>query len=413
MVYLRPLLLTVALPSLALAVPASPVPPSANAPASPKAFAPATWQHPGFVVSKPQLDFVKSQISAKAEPWSGALKQMLADSDAYGKYATATRSSKATATVKCGPTTNPDIGCTDERGDALAAWANALAGYVSGDETYTKNSIQLMNKWSYVVKAHELDNAVLQTAWAGGSWARAGELVRHTTKGLWADADIKQFETMLRTVYLPAVKNGETRASNWDLACLNTALGIAVFLEDKALYDSTMNLIQQAIPAAIYLESDGKLPHAARGRSSEESALQSYWYNQQTWGNSGQSGQIQETCRDLTHAGYSISSISHILETSRIQGLDLYSTDSGTRLRFALGFHAQFVTGTAPPAWLCQGKALTRVLEYITEIGYNALAFRLGQNMPKTKQYTEAQRPQGTNKLFYGWETLTHAGNRA
>ena len=54
--------------------------------------------------------------------------------------------------MKCGPTTNPDIGCTDERGDALAAWANALAGYATGEEKYTKSAVELMNKWSGVVK---------------------------------------------------------------------------------------------------------------------------------------------------------------------------------------------------------------------------------------------------------------------
>src|ERR1700710_1248940 len=103
------------LPFLVVALPS----PSSN-------YAPSTWTHPGYVVSKAQLDFAKAQVASKAQPWSNAYDQMLKDSDKYGKYATATRSSKATATVKCGPTTNPDIGCTDERGDALAAWSNAL-----------------------------------------------------------------------------------------------------------------------------------------------------------------------------------------------------------------------------------------------------------------------------------------------
>jgi hypothetical protein len=62
-----------------------------------------------------------------------------------------------------------------------------------------------------------LDNAVLQTAWAGASWARAAELIKHTTSGLWPDKDIAQLESMLRNVYLPIVKDGDTRASNWDV----------------------------------------------------------------------------------------------------------------------------------------------------------------------------------------------------
>jgi len=120
--------------------------------ASQKSSGFSVWQHPGVVVSRSQLDFVKAKVAAKSQPWSSALSKMLTDEDKYGKYASAKRSSKAQATVKCGPTTNPDIGCTDERGDALAAWANALAGYISSDETHTKSAISLMNKWSSVIK---------------------------------------------------------------------------------------------------------------------------------------------------------------------------------------------------------------------------------------------------------------------
>ncbi|KAF8854757.1 chondroitin AC/alginate lyase [Acephala macrosclerotiorum] len=376
-------------------------------------FAPTQWQHPGYVVDKAQLDFVKGQVANNSQPWADAYNHMLKDKDAYGKYVSGTRTSETTATVSCGPTTKPDIKCTDERGDALAAWGNALAWYVSGDTAYAKNAIGLMNKWSYVIEGHALSNAILQTAWAGASWARAGELIRHTTSNLWSTKDITQFESMLRNVYLPPCKNGDTRASNWDVACLNTAIGIAVFLEDADVYNHAMDLFQQTVPSVIYLESDGALPHAARGLDSSAAALKLRWFNQQSWGNSGQSGQIQETCRDLTHTGYSISSISHVLETSRIQGLDQYTGDLGTRLRFALGFHAQFEQGVAPPSWLCQNKGLTRDLSSVTEIGFNALSTRLGNNMPKTQAYTERIRPQGTNGLFYGWETLTHAGNTA
>jgi hypothetical protein len=186
-----------------------------------------------------------------------------------------------------------------------------------------------------------------------------------------------------------------------------------VFLEDADAYNNAMTLFQETVPSIIYLESDGALPHAARGQSSSASALISRWFDQQSWGNSGQSGQIQETCRDLTHTGYSISSISHVLETSRIQGFDQYGGDLGTRLRFALGFHAQFEDGVTPPSWLCQNNGLTRELSSVTEIGFNALSFRLANPMPKTEQYTKQIRPQGTNSLFYGWETLTHAENNA
>jgi len=82
------------------------------------------------------------------------------------------------------------------------------------------------------------------------------------------------------------------------------------------------------------------------------------------------------------------------------------------RLKASLEFHTKYSTGTAP-RWLCNGKPLTRDLEFITEIGNNAFGTRLGQKMNYTTEYTKSHRPQGTNKLFYGWETLTHAENKA
>ena len=68
-----------------------------------------------------------------------------------------------------------------------------------------------------------------------------------------------------------------------------------------------------------------------------------YWQGQSTF----VTGLTQETCRDFTHTGYGISAISHIAETSRIQGQDLYGTDVGERLRQALGFQAKYELGDA------------------------------------------------------------------
>ena len=41
------------------------------------------------------------------------------------------------------------------------------------------------------------------------------------------------------------------------------------------------------------------------------------------------------------------------------------------------------------------------------------MSTRLGYTMTNTQQLTFNQRPAGTNYLFVGWETLTHAGNTA
>ncbi|MBW8822463.1 MAG: hypothetical protein JF598_30765, partial [Streptomyces sp.] len=112
----------------------------------------------------------------------------------------------------------------------------------------------------------------------------------------------------------------------------------------------------------------------------------------------------------FTHTGYGISAISHVAETSRIQGQDLYGTDVGERLRQALGFQAKYELGTAVPSWLCGG-SLKLGLGPVTEVGYNALHNRLGMGMTNTQTLTERNRPAGSNNLFVAWETLTHGDN--
>jgi len=157
----------------------------------------------------------------------------------------------------------------------------------------------------------------------------------------------------------------------------------------------------------VYLESDGALPKTVPSQNlNTRDKIVGYWQGQSTF----VTGLTQETCRDFTHTGYGISSISHVLETARIQGIDMYP-EFGERLRQALGFQSRWERNLEPvPSWLCKG-SLSRGLGPVTEVGYNALHTRLGIAMTNTQALTESRRPAGSNNLFVAWETLTHAEN--
>ena len=363
-------------------------------------FAPAAFVHPGVLDSTAQLDFVRTQVQANAEPWTSAYNDMIGSS-----YASLSRNPTPYTVVQCGPYSHPNVGCTNEREDAIAAYTDALAWYISGNAAYAQESINLMDAWSATITGHADSNAPLQTGWAGSSWARAGELIRYTYTGGWANID--RFETMLRDVYLPTVIQGSNSNGNWELVMMEAAVGISVFLDDKTDYDTAMNKFMLRVPAYIYLSSDGALPKTVPGSGlNTPSQIISYWQGQSTFVN----GLTQETCRDFVHTGYGIASISDVAETSRIQGTDLYTGDIGTRLRYALGFQAKYELGAAVPSWLCGGQVKTG-LGPVTEVGYNAMSFRLGNVMPNTGMLTDQDRPEGTNNLFTGWVTLTHAEN--
>ena len=362
--------------------------------------APAAFVHPGVLVSKAQLDFVSGKIAAGAQPWTDADNQMMSSSYASLSYTPHPRS-----VVECGPYSNPNLGCTDERQDAIAAYTDALAWYFTKNASYAQHAITIMDAWSATITSHTNSNAPLQTGWAGAVWPRAAEIIRYTYSGGWAN--LGRFETMLRDVYLPVVIKGSNSNGNWELTMMEAAIGISVFLDDAADYDTAMNKFLLRVPAYVYLTSDGSLPRTVPGSGlTTSSQIISYWQGQSTFVD----GLTQETCRDFTHTGYGIAAISDVAETSRIQGTDLYTGDVGTRLRYALGFQSKYQLGAAVPSWLCGG-SLNLGLGPVTEIGFNALSFRLGNAMTNTQTLTVNSRPAGTNNLFVAWETLTHAEN--
>ncbi|MET9393145.1 alginate lyase family protein [Streptomyces sp. NPDC006624] len=364
--------------------------------------APAAFVHPGVTVSQGQLDFARSKVTAGAQPWKGAFDQMRAS-----KYADLNRVPRPRAVVECGSYSKPDNGCTDEREDAIAAYTQALAWYITRDERHARKAIELMDAWSAVIRDHTNSNAPLQTGWAGSSWPRAAEIIKHTYPGTWTNSG--RFATMLRDVYLPEIINGSNSNGNWELSMMEAAVGISVFLEDKASYDRAMAKFRTRTAAYVYLESDGALPKTVPSQNLDtRDKIVSYWQGQSTFVN----GLSQETCRDFTHTGYGLSAISHVAETSRIQGQDLYGTDVGERLRHGLGLHARYQLGTAAPSWLCGG-SLKLGLGPVTEVGHNALAHRLGHAMTNTGTLTLRGRPAGSNNLFVAWETLTHGDNPA
>ncbi|OAA56386.1 Chondroitin AC/alginate lyase [Cordyceps fumosorosea ARSEF 2679] len=358
-----------------------------------------TWVHPGVFMDKDQLHFMKHKVSKGEQPWLGAYNVMMSD-----PLASLTRKAAPVPMVQCGSYSNPDVGCSDERKDSIAAYAMSLAWYITGQKEYAHKAIEYMNAWSAVVKDHNNTNAPLQSAWVGSTWARAAEIIRHTS-GCWDDAGVQNFEAMLKNVYLPKVIPGAgTWNGNWELVMMEAAIMISVFVEDPTSYDKAMTKFLARVPAYIYMRSDGDFPVPPANTSifTKESVIK-YWYNQTTFVD----GLSQETCRDLEHTGYGVASISHVAETSRIQGRDLFVEDMGARLRATMEFHAQYALGAPAPSWLCGGK-LTGQLKNVTEVGNSELVLRLGKSMPQTKSYTLKQRPGGENGLFVLWETLTH-----
>ena len=176
-----------------------------------KPRAPGHFTHPGVLLDTAQLNLIKSKVVQGVQPWSNASSAMLAD-----PLASLSRTPSPTTVVQCGPTSTPNISCTSERQDALAAYAMSLAWYISDSTQHAQKAISYMNAWAQTIQGHNNSNAPLQTGWSGASWARAAEIVRYSNAG-WAADVVTAFENMHRTVYLPEVIVGSDNNGNWEL----------------------------------------------------------------------------------------------------------------------------------------------------------------------------------------------------
>ena len=182
-------------------------------------------------------------------------------------------------------------------------------------------------------------------------------------------------------------------------------MAIAVFLDDRPSFDRGVDMWKKRVPAYIYLKKDGMYPVSPPGTSKTTAQLIDYWQGQTTFVD----GLAQETCRDFGHTEWGIAAALAGAETALQQGVDLYKEEGG-RLRAGMEFHADYVTGTPAPSWLCGGTLnLGGVPTF--EIGYNHFHDRLGLSLPLTLKYLEQKTRASASPVSYFivWETLTHA----
>jgi hypothetical protein len=352
----------------------------------------AGFYHPGILVNRAQLQFIKSQIAAGKEPWKSAFDA--ARSSDIGALSYAPHPWKA---CNCGSFSRPDIGCKDEQHDSEAAYTQALLWSLTGNDTYAKNAIHIMNAWSStLVGGHSNANGPIQAAWCAEQWPRAAEIIRYTYSG-WSAADIAAFQKMLATQYLPALVGGTDENGNKELSMSEAMINIGVFNDDRATFGRGVKMWRGRTPAYIYLTTDGPVPLKAAGHN-----------EMPIWGNKSLTtpfvdGLLQESMRDSQHANLGLSAMVNAAETAWQQGIDLYG-EQAKRIMAALEFQAQYLApnNATPSPHLAFHRHPT------WEIAYNEYHNRMGYNLPKMAAVLARIRPTGVNHQM-AWETLSHA----
>ena len=94
------------------------------------------------LLSRAQLNFVKAQVNAKAEPFYTEFQR--AQTSEPGSLTYKVKDPPADGIVACGPYNRPDRGCWDEDKDSSAAYLQAVLWYITGNRVYAQNAIQIM-----------------------------------------------------------------------------------------------------------------------------------------------------------------------------------------------------------------------------------------------------------------------------
>lgn len=403
---------------------------------------PVGFVHPGLHVSKAQLDFVTAKIAARAQPWYGQFTKASGSSLANTSW-----TPRPVQTMQCGNSgSTVDIGCYNSRQDALRAYTLALLWYHTREQRYADAAIRILDAYAdtlqtilFISGDVSTYNGPLQAAWLAELFPRAAEIIRHSGAG-WSQERALKFGDMLKRAVLPRIVNGWAGGgSNWNNSMSNGVMNIAVYTDDRALFDRALAMWRVHVKETYYLTTDGAAPIPAPDQRNADGswkagALLSSWRGQTEFGTTRVNGLSQEACRDFGHATMSIASISQAAETALIQGVDLYS-EQETRLIASAEFMARYLVPHAPDnnaqatipveSWLCARRS-----EYVTkngqrvpnntievqilptwEILFNHYVTRKGRSMPSTAALLPRVRVGGSyTDLQISWETLTHAG---
>lgn len=353
--------------------------------------------HPGVFLGDQQLASIRTRLAAQEQNAMDMLRRLEAS-----RLAQLDWQAKPRAVVECGSYSKPDNGCTDETNDARAAYAHALLWMIKGDERHARKAVEIMDAWSGTLAGgHTLANAPLQAAWAAELWPRAAELIRYSYPA-WSVERVDRFGTMLRTQYLPNIRAmGKCHVFNWQASAIEARMNMAVFLDDRPLFDEAVAMWPERAQASIYLEKDGAMPRSHSQCPKQGEALIKDWFGQRVF----RSGHAQETCRDLAHTAYGIAALANAAETAYIQGVNLYGLEQ-ERMMGVMEYHAMLKNNDSISSNVCGG-TLIGDLHGTMHVGYHHYVHRLGLSLPQTERW-RSTRTWSEGYFHYSWEVLTH-----
>jgi len=336
--------------------------------------------HPGLLHNTADLNRIKDLVTRRVSRPYQSYQQLLASGKASatyamrGPYSALTRDASLTIDGVGGGAVKNNV-----ESDFLAAYYNALMYQINGNEAHALKAVQILDAYSATTKSIVGADAELNGLY-GFMLVNAAEIMRSIYPA-WPAAKILQCQNMLKSVFYPVIGNFRPCAhGNWDIICMKALMGIAIFTEDVAMFNKTVNYY-------YYGEGNGSIKNYVLTDA----------------------GQLQESNRDQPHVMLAIGSLAELAEMALKQGVDLYSANNNAILRgyeytskYNLGFDVPYQTSYdyceknyadyTPTAISPNGRGELRA---VFEIAYNHYVYRKGIPMPQTLAVLGRMGPEG------------------
>jgi hypothetical protein len=324
--------------------------------------------HPGLLHDREDLERMKHAVAAKQEPAYSGFEKLRVSPESQLNY------------VMRGPMAmigrNPSVGQATYDSDANAAYQCAIMWCITGEEAYAGKSMRIINAWSTTLKSITGRDAVLMAGLGPFKMVNAAEILRCTNTH-WSQEEIRKTEKHFREVIYPVLKDFAPFANgNWDTAAMKTMMAIAVFCDDRAMFERAL---------CYYTDGagDGSLTH--------------YIIND--------TGQCQESGRDQQHTQLGLGNLADCCEIAWHQGLDLYGDADNLLLkgfeytaRYNLGEDVPFTETLDRTGKYRHSRISTNArgrLRPIFEQVCNHYVRRAGIPAPYTQRAAEQIRPEG------------------
>ena len=264
-----------------------------------------TFVHPGALLSAEEITKMKRVVQQGSGFQYDQWKAFLADSRSQSTWRAH------------GP--SADIGGSDgvrQRAskDGVAATYNAIIWQVTGDTLHADAAVQTLMGWCDSIKSAR--NQLFQ--YPCRDLIQAAEMLRNsdgTFYSGWAQADVDRFLTMVRDIFVPALRgqtgNGMT---SWSAGAIDGVLSAGVLLDDEDIYNEGLGYFTDTdIPGSI---TSCTLP----------------------------TGQSKEMGRDNVHANLTLDDLARMAQIAWHQGDDLFSV-LDNRLMKMYDYWCQFNSG--------------------------------------------------------------------